>query len=47
MKKYDSIKELVNGAHSETEHQNNAHPKTSPIEGDGVQLTYVQCHMVP
>ena len=33
--------------HNDTQHQNNAHRKNSPIECDGVQLTNVQCHMVP
>ena len=45
--KYNSIKKLINGTHNDTQHQNNAHPNTSPIECDGVQLTNVQNHMVP
>ena len=28
MTKYNSIKEIVTGAHNDTQHQNNAHPKT-------------------
>ena len=33
--------------HDETQQQNNAHPRNSPIDCDGVQLTNEQCHMVP
>ena len=47
MMKYNSIKEIVTGAPNDTQHKNNAHPKTSPIDCDGVLLTNVQCHMVP
>ena len=38
---------VENKAPSDTQHQNNAHPKTNPIDCDGVQLTNAQCHMVP
>ena len=33
--KYNSLKEIVKGAHNDTQDQNRAHPKNS----DGVQLT--------
>ena len=32
---------------NDTQQQNNAHPKTNPIDCDGVRLTKAQCHMVP
>ena len=44
---YNSIKKIVTGSPNDTQHQNNAHPKTSPIDFDGVLLTNAQCHMVP
>ena len=47
MVKYNSIEEIVTGAPNDTQHQNNAHPKNSPLDCDGVLLTNVQCHMVP
>ena len=47
MMKWDSIKEIVTGAANDTQHQNNAHPKTSPIDCDGVLRNNVQCLMVP
>ena len=40
-------KEIVKGAHNDTQHQNSAHPNASPIDCDWVQLTNAQCHMVP
>ena len=46
MMKMNYIKELLNGTHYNIQHQNNAHPKTSPIDYVGVQLTNAQCHMV-
>ena len=42
MMKYDSIKGLVTGAPNDTQHQNNAHPKVSSLDCDGVLLTNVQ-----
>ena len=43
-----SIKETVKGAYNDAQHhQNNAHPKTCPFNGDGVQLTNAQWHMAP
>ena len=47
MMKQKSINELVKGTHNDTQHQNKTHPKPSPIDCDGVQLTNAQCHMVP
>ena len=47
MVKYNSIEEIVTGAPNDTQHQNNAHPKNSPLDCDGVLLTNLQCHMVP
>ena len=47
MMKYNSIKEIVKGVHSDTYHQNGAHPQNRPIDCDGVQLTNAQCFMVP
>ena len=47
MMKLNSIKEIETGAPYDTKHQNNAHPKTSPIDYDGVLLTNIQCHVVP
>ena len=47
MMKENSIKELVKGTHNDIQYQNNAHPKTSPIDCNGVQLANAQCHMVP
>ena len=47
MIKYNSINEIVKGAQNDTQQQNNAHPKDSPVDCDGVQLTNAQCHMVP
>ena len=32
---------------NDTQHQNNAHPKSSAIDCDGVLLTNAQCHMAP
>ena len=32
--KYNSIKEIVTGAPNDAQDQNNAHPKTSPIDCD-------------
>ena len=40
MLKFSYIKELVKGTHNDTQHQDNAHPKSSPIDCDGVQLKY-------
>ena len=34
-------------APNDIQQQNDAHPKTSPIDCDGVLLTDVQYHMVP
>ena len=31
----NSIKEIVKGAHNDTQHQNSTHPKNSPIDCDG------------
>ena len=42
--KKNSIKEIVKGAHNDTQHQNSAHPKTSPIDCDGVHAPD-QCAM--
>ena len=39
MTKQNSMKEIVKGAHNNTQHHNSAHPKTSPMDCDGVQLT--------
>ena len=47
MMKYNPIMELVKGTHNGTQHQNNAHPKNTPIGCDGMQLTGALCHMVP
>ena len=47
MMKYKSLKEIVKGAHNDTQHQNSTHPKISSIDYDGVQLTNGQCHVVP
>ena len=47
MMKYNSIKYTVTLAPNDTHRENNAHPKNSPIDCDGVLLTNVQCHMVP
>ena len=47
MMKYNYIKKIVTGAPNDTQHQNNAHPKSSLIDGDGVLLTNAQCHLVP
>ena len=41
-----SIKELLKGTHNNTQHHNNAHPTSSPVDCDEVQLTNEQCHMV-
>ena len=41
MLKYYSIKEIVTWAPNDILHQNNARPKTSPIDCDGVLLTNV------
>ena len=43
----NSIKEIVKGAHINTQHQNSAHPRNSLIDCDGVQPTNAQCHIVP
>ena len=45
--KQNSLTEIVIGAPNDTQHQNNANPKNSPIDCDGVLLTNAQCHMVP
>ena len=45
--KYNSVKDVVKVAPNDTQHQNNAHPKSSPIDCDGVQPTNAQCQMVP
>ena len=37
------LKEIIKGAHNDTQHQNNAHPENSPIDCDGMQLTNAQC----
>ena len=47
MMEWDSIREIVKGEPNDTQHQNNAHPKNSPIDCDWVQLANAQCHMVP
>ena len=47
MMKYNSVKEMANGASNETQHQNKAHPKNSPIDCDGVQLTIAQWYSHP
>ena len=39
--------ERVKGTDNDIQHQNSAHPKTSPIDCDGVQLSNAQCYMVP
>ena len=39
MMKQKFIKELVKGTHTDTQQQNNAHPKTGPVDCDGVPLT--------
>ena len=39
--------EIVAGATNDTKHQNNAHPKTSPIDCDRALLADVQYHLVP
>ena len=44
--KQNSIKELAKVTHNDTQHQNNAYPKNSPVDCDGMQLTNAQCHMV-
>ena len=36
MMEYNHIKEIVTGAPNDTQHQNNAHPKTSPIDCEKV-----------
>ena len=35
MMKYNFIKEIVTDASNDSQHQNNAHPKHSPIDCDG------------
>ena len=47
MLKYRFIKEMTKEAHNNSQHQNNAHPKNSPIDCGAVLLTNTQCHMVP
>ena len=47
MMKQNSIKEIVNGVHNDTQHQKSSHPKTRPKDCDRAQLTNAQCHMVP
>ena len=47
MMNWNSIREILKGEQNDTQHRNNSQPITSPIYYDGVQLTYVQCHMVP
>ena len=42
-----SIKEIVTKAPNDTQHQNNAHPKTILIDCNGVLLANVQCRRVP
>ena len=43
----EPVKDIVKGAHDDTQHQNNTHTKNNPIECDRVKLTKAQCHMVP
>ena len=47
MMQQNYIKEIVTWAPNNTQHQNNAHAKTSRIDCGGVLLTNAQCHMVP
>ena len=47
MMKYYYVKKIVTGTLNDTQHPNNASPKTSPIDCDGVLLTNAQCHMAP
>ena len=47
MMKWNSIKEILKGAHNDTQHQNSARLRTSAIDCDGVQLTNAKYHMVP
>ena len=35
----EHYQEILIGTHNGTQHQKNAHPKTSPIDCDGVQMT--------
>ena len=44
---HNYIDEIETGVPNDTQHQNNAHPKPSPINCDGVLLTNVQCQIVP
>ena len=44
---WNSIKEILKGTRTDTQHQNNAHYKNSLIECDVVRLTNAQYHMVP
>ena len=44
--KYNFIKELVKGTHNDTQHQNNAHPKSSPIDCGMAQLANAQYHTI-
>ena len=46
MMKYNYIKEIVTEAPNDTQRQNNAHPKTCPIDCDGVLLTNVQTYFI-
>ena len=46
MMKYNYIKETVTGAPNDTQRQNNAHPKTCPVDCDGVLLTNVQRYFI-
>ena len=44
--KYNTITEIVKGAHNDVQHFNKAPPKISPLHCDGVQLTNAKFHMV-
>ena len=46
MTTYSSIKEILKGAHYDTQLKKNAYPKNNPIDCDGVQLNNAQCHVV-
>ena len=44
--KYNSIKEIIKEAPTDTHHENNTHTQNRPIGCDGMPLTNAQCHMV-
>ena len=39
MMKKNFIKEIVKGAHNDTQHKNSTHPRASPIDCNVAQLT--------